>query len=160
MNRPAALALCLALAPPATAGDLIGGTNTYMAETRTWKTGEIAGYYIYDSTGTTIWETGPLENGPVECHGAGFWDATEVTGEGICIFGAPPHQWTVAHRMPPGSNRWEHRKKDDYHRTGLWTVVHGTGRYVGLTGTGTFISKELVDGRKTTWFQGEVEFPE
>jgi len=71
MRVLAALALVLPL--QANAGELIGGTNTYMMESRDWKTGEFAGYYIYDSAGTTKWKSGPLKDGPVECHGAGFW---------------------------------------------------------------------------------------
>jgi len=37
-------------------------------------------------------------------------------------------------------------------------VVHETGRFVGMSGAGTFVSNELADGHKTTWFEGEVEF--
>ncbi len=154
MRFLAVLALVLPL--HAQAGEIIGGTNTYLSESRDWKTGEYAGYYIYDSEGTTEWNTGPFESGPVECHGAGFWTPAEITGEGICIFGAPPHQWTVAHQMPPGSNPWNSIDRSRFHRQGIWRVVHGTGKFVGMTGMGTFVSNQLVDGRKTTWFEGEV----
>jgi hypothetical protein len=156
MRVLAALALILPL--HANAGDLIGGTNTYMMTSRDWKTGDFAGYYIYDSAGATEWNAGPLEDGPVECHGAGFWTPAEITGEGICIFGAPPNQWTVAHQMPPGSNPWGAQDKNRFHRQGIWRVLHGTGKFVGITGSGTFVSNQLADGRKTTWFEGEVEF--
>ncbi|MBG6164472.1 hypothetical protein [Roseibium album] len=146
------------LALPASAGELIGGTNTYISEARTWKTGEYAGYYVYDSKGTTVWEKGPLPDGAVECHGAGFWTPKEILGDGICIFGTSPDRWTVAHELTPGSNLWNAQDKNPFHRQGVWHVVHGTGRYVGMTGEGTYVSNELSDGRKTTWFEGDVEF--
>lgn len=153
-----AVVLGLILAQPAVGGEIIAGTNTYVAESREWKTGQWAGYYIYESQGMTVWQDGPIDEGPVECHGAGFWTPEEITGEGICIFGAAPNQWTVAHKMPPGSNPWDAQDKNRFHRQGVWRVVHGTGRFVGMTGSGTFVSNQLVDGRKTTWFEGEVEF--
>jgi len=153
----AALALVL-LAVPAWAGELIAGINTYISDARTWKTGEFAGYYIYDSKGTTVWKKGPLQDGPVECHGAGFWTPKEIMGDGICIFGAAPDRWTVAHELTPGANLWNAQDKNPFHRRGVWRVVQGTGRFVGMTGTGTFVSNELADGRKTTLFEGEVEF--
>ena len=151
-------ALVLLLPLQVNAGELIGGTNTYVMASRDWKTDEYSGYYIYDSTGTTEWKSGSFEDGPVECHGAGFWTPAEITGEGICIFGAPPNQWTVAHQMPPGSNPWNAKVKTKFHRQGVWKVTNGTGKYVGMTGSGTFVSDQLADGQKTTWFEGEVEF--
>ena len=143
---------------PASAGELISGVNTYTSDVRTWKTGEFSGYYIYDSQGTTVWKKGPLPDGPIECHGAGFWTEKEIMGDGICIFGAAPDRWTVAHELTPGANRWNAQDKNPYQRQGVWRVVQGTGRFVGMTGTGTFVSNELADGRKTTWFEGEVVF--
>ena len=153
-----AAALAVLLTAPASASVLNMGTNTYISVPRTWKTGEFAGYYIYDSMGTTVWQNGPVKDGPVECHGAGFWTPKEILGDGICIFGVAPDRWTVAHELTPGSNLWNAQDKNPFHRRGVWRVVHGTGRYIGMTGTGTYVSNELADGRKTTWFEGEVEF--
>lgn len=59
--------------------------------------------------------------------------------------------------MPPGSNPWTAQNENTLHRQGVWRVVHGTGRFVGMTGSGTFVSNELVGGRKTRWFEGEVD---
>lgn len=54
------------------AGEMISGTNTYVTEQRTWKTGEFSGYYTYDSNGMYKTRSGSLPNSQVECHGAGF----------------------------------------------------------------------------------------
>jgi len=151
MKSLAAAFYLILLTLPASAGELVSGVNTYMSDARTWKTGEFAGYYIYDSKGTTVWKKGPL-------HGAGFWTPKEIMGDGICIFGAAPDRWTVAHELTPGANLWNAQDKNPFHRRGVWRVVQGTGRFVGMTGTGTFVSNELADGRKTTLFEGEVEF--
>ncbi|HMB78239.1 MAG TPA: hypothetical protein VKN76_17735 [Kiloniellaceae bacterium] len=158
MKSLAAAFYLILLTLPASAGELVSGVNTYMSDARTWKTGEFAGYYIYDSKGTTVWKKGPLQDGPVECHGAGFWTPKDIMGDGICIFGAAPDRWTVAHELTPGANLWNAQDKNPFHRRGVWRVVQGTGRFVGMTGTGTFVSNELADGRKTTLFEGEVEF--
>jgi hypothetical protein len=146
------------LAGSALAGEMISGTNTYATEQRTWKTGEFSGYYMYDSTGTFEAHSGLLPNSPVECHGAGFWTPEEILGDGVCIFGEAPHRWTVAFEMVPGE-KFNAQTAERYQRRGTWTVVSGTGKYVGTTGTGSFVSGTVVNGRKTTQWEGEVEFP-
>ena len=150
--------LSLAPATPALAGELIAGTNTYQTSQRIWMTGAGRGYYMYDSQGTIRMHTGPLPDGPVECHGAGFWSTKTVTGEGICIFGANPHQWTVrfrnddADRYAPETEQFKPR--------GKWHIVLGTGKYDGMTGYGTFMAGEVEpDGRKITHWEGQVSLP-
>ena len=151
-------AVGVALAASAHAGELMSGTNTYATDQRTWQTGEFAGYYMYDSIGTFEPHAGSMPSGPVECHGAGFWTPEEILGDGICIFGETPNRWTVAFEMDPG-NQFDARNVERYRRRGTWTVVHGTGKYVGMTGTGSFMTGAVVDGRKTTQWEGKVEFP-
>lgn len=158
MRRLFAILLSFLIAPMAQAGELISGTNTYVTEQRTWPTGLHAGYYMYDSKGTIEMHGGPLPNGPVECHGAGFWTETEITGEGICIFGARPNQWTVAFKMADG-NAFTNAIKDTYQRRGAWRVVEGVGEYWGMTGSGTFITGPTVGTHKTTQWEGEVVMP-
>ena len=153
------LAACgVVLAGSALSGEMISGTNIYVTEQRTWSTGEYSGYYMYDSTGTYTAHSGPMPNGPVECHGAGFWTPKEIKGDGICIFGAAPHRWTVAFDMTPG-NQFNAQSIEKYQRRGTWTVVRGAGKYVGMTGTGSFMSGPVVGGRKTTHWEGEVDLP-
>jgi hypothetical protein len=113
---------------------------------------------MYDSTGAFETRTGPLPDGPVECHGAGFWTPEEIMGEGICIFGAAPHRWTVAFAMEPG-NKFGAQRAENYRRRGTWKVAHGTGKYVGMTGTGSFVSSAVAGGQKATEWEGEVELP-
>lgn len=158
MKSVAIAVMGVVLAGPALAGEMISGTNTYVTDQRTWETGESSGYYIYDSIGTIEAHTGPLPNGPVECHGAGFWTPEEIMGEGICIFGEAPHRWTVAFTMEPG-NEFDAQKAEKYRRRGTWEVVRGTGKYVGMTGIGSFVTGPVVDGQKTTEWEGEVELP-
>jgi hypothetical protein len=148
----------VALAGPALAGELISGINDYVTEQRTWKTGEFSGYYMYDSNGTFRARTGSIPDSPVECHGAGFWTAEEIKGDGICIFGEAPHRWTVAFEMAP-DNKFRAQTAEKYRRRGTWSVVTGTGKYVGMTGTGSFVTGPVVNGRKTTEWAGEVELP-
>jgi hypothetical protein len=149
----------VSLAGSASAGELISGTNTYSTHQRTWQTGEFSGYYMYDSTGAFEPHSGVMPGGQVECHGAGFWTPEEIMGDGVCIFGEAPSQWTVAFKMDP-NNKFDARSVDKYQRRGTWTVVRGTGKYVGMTGTGSFISGPVVDGQKTTQWEGEVELPQ
>jgi hypothetical protein len=141
---------------PALAAEPVKGTSSSSSEIRMWKTGENSGYYVYGSEGTSAWEAGPFEDMPIECHGAGFWSPTEVLGEGICIFGAEPDQWTVVQQMVEGSNLWS-EKTNLSDRTGDWNVVHGTGRYAGMTGSGTFTARDLENGKRITEIEGEVE---
>jgi len=158
MKSVAAAFLGVVLAGSALAGEMISGTNTYVTDQRTWKTGEFSGYYMYDSTGTMDTQVGPLPNGQVECHGAGFWTPEEIMGEGICIFGLAPNRWTVGFTMDPG-NKFDAQRAESYRRVGTWKVVHGTGKFVGMTGTGSFATGPVVDGQKTTQWEGEVELP-
>lgn len=146
-------------APAAVAGELISGTNSYLTEQRTWPAGRHAGYYTYDSKGQIEMHGGPLPNGPVECHGAGFWTEREINGTGICIFGAAPDRWTVAFEMERG-NTFNKQVKDAYQRRGVWTVVQGTGKYWGMIGNGTFVSGPVVGNKKTTQWEGEVVLPD
>ena len=140
----------------ALAGELISGTNRYTTVQRTWPAGQHAGYYMYDSVGEIEMRTGPFPDGAVECHGAGFWTQKQIFGEGICIFGSPPDRWTVAFQMD-GDNTFDAQIKDTYRRRGTWRVVEGTGKYWGMKGAGTFVSGPVVDGAKTTEWEGEVE---
>ncbi|MDH3667945.1 MAG: hypothetical protein OEN23_13545 [Paracoccaceae bacterium] len=154
------LALTMAgilLAAPSNAGELISGTNSYETTERWWMTTDGSGYYMYDSEGQIEMKTGPLPDGPVECHGAGFWSPRRIQGEGVCIFGAPPHRWTVTFIMDPESR--VAKTAEGYQRRGTWMVANGSGKYLGMTGSGTFITDDVVDMKKTTHWEGEVELP-
>ena len=148
----------LAIPGSASAGDLISGTNTYTTVERWWNTTDGSGYYMYDSEGQFGAMSGPIPDGPVECHGAGFWSPKMIDGEGICIFGAPPDRWTVQFKnelMPRAA-----RGTEAFRRKGVWTVVNGSGKYFGMTGYGTFATGPTVDMKKTTHWEGEVELPQ
>lgn len=56
-------------------------------------------------------------------------------------------------------NKFDARSTEKYRRRGTWTVVSGTGKYVGMTGSGSFVTGPVADGHKTTEWEGEVELP-
>ena len=113
---------------------------------------------MYDSAGVFEPHSGVVPGGPVECHGAGFWTAEAIMGNGICIFGEAPNRWTVAFKMDP-DNRFDAKAVEKYQRRGTWMVVRGTGKFVGMTGSGSFVTGPVIDERKTTRWEGEVELP-
>ena len=110
------------------------------------------------SVGTFEPDVGSIPGGPIECHGAGFWTPEEILGNGICIFGADPSRWTVAFKMEE-RNQFDSQNIEKYQRRGTWAVVGGTGRYVGMTGSGSFMTGPVVNGQKTTKWEGEVKLP-
>jgi hypothetical protein len=110
---------------------------------------------MYHSKGMIDMHSGPLPNGPVECHGAGFWTESEIVGDGICIFGAQPEQWTAAFESAKG-NTFDKKIKGTYQRCGTWKVVEATGKYWGMKGSGTFVTGPTVGAQKTTQWEGEV----
>ena len=156
MRCVAVAAFGAVLAGSAMAGEMISGTNTYVTEERTWKTGQNSGYYMYDSTGTYKARSGFIPDSPVECHGAGFWTSEEIKGEGICIFGEGLNRWTVAFKMAPGE-KFNAQTIEPYQRRGTWTVVRSTGKYAGMTGSGSFMASPTANNRKTTVLEGELE---
>ena len=52
------------------------------------------------------------------------------------------------------------RKRQGFERKGAWTVVGGSGKYLGMTGSGTYLTGSVVDRKKTSHWEGEVDIPE
>ena len=146
MNK-LSLAFCVLIYPPlALAGEQIEGTNYYIDRGKQWSTGDQSGYWISDNKGVSDITTGPLEPVAVECHGGGFWDAGGVWGEGICIYGEGDDTYIMAFQLQKGQDS-------------TWRFVHGSGKYAGITGSGTFNTSRLGASRRVTHWKGEVELP-
>ena len=156
MIRPIAFALASLLATSAMAGEMVSGTNYYLTEVKQWKTGVWSGYWMFSSKGISEAKQGPLPTVPVECHGAGSWDAEKMWGNGICINGKGRDTWTLRWAVDEGQS-FQSTAIDNYKRTGKWQVVSGSGKYAGMTGSGTYTSSDLPDNRRVTMWEGEVE---
>lgn len=142
------IGIILALLAPAlaTAGERISGTNSYVRKEQTWQLNNSA-YWQQENYGTFSVDEGPIGDGFVECIGAGFGDATGVRGEGICIFETQDGSFTWTWQAIPGEfNQWQ--------------VAAGTGKFKGMTGSGTARTRvqsefTALQHRITTW-EGEI----
>ena len=134
----------------ALAGERISGTNTYVRKEQTWPI-ENGVYWQQENFGTFTVAEGPIEPGFVECLGAGFGMANGIKGEGICIFENDEGTFTWTWQAIPGELT-------------QWQVAGGTGKYKGMTGSGTAASRiqsefTALQQRMTSW-QGEIELRE
>jgi hypothetical protein len=149
------LALCIVVALSSgacLAGERVAGTNAYFLNEQRWHTGKGTGFWMQNNFGTFEVTEGPLDPGPVECHGSGFWTefGAKATGSGICIYGSGLNTHTWRYTVNPG-------------RAAEWEIIEATGKYAGMTGSGKSATREDDEGikiriRVTDW-TGEVEFP-
>ena len=147
--RKFALAATLALLPGSLlAGEKISGTDYFVVTQESWETGEGSGSYEWRGEGVQQPTTGPLEPGPIECRGSGFWSETGSRGEGICIAGAGEDTRTY---------RWWREQNAE---VGHWVVLSAGGKYAGMTGEGTFTSRPLPGSRQISDWEGEIALPE
>ena len=153
MNR-LMLLVCLSVwASTALAGEKhkVAGTNTYMLQEKQWPVGGNSVFWTLDNVGTVDVKVSPLDFEAVECHGAGFWDWNGSRGEGICIFGEGSDKQVWAWKAEPG-------------RKSTWKIIHATGKYTGITGSGTHTTRTddnyRVQKIRITDWQGEIELPE
>jgi hypothetical protein len=143
------LSLVLLLFPlTAIAGEKVSGTNFFVVDNQSWETGDGTGYWIWHGEGVHYSAEGPLGTVPTECHGAGFWDPNGSWGEGICVTGSGDDVRTV---------RWWNEKGEKTHH---WENLSGTGKFAGMTGQGTYVSKPLPDDRHMSEWEGEVTLAE
>lgn len=148
--RPALTALAILVPCLALAGERIAGTNTYMVNEKQFPT-DRGMFWILDNYGTFEVSEGPIEPGPVQCHGSGYWkDLTGSDGAGICVYGAGADTFTMAWTARPG-------------QTTTWEIVQASGRYEGMTGSGksatrTESEQRIMPVRISDW-SGEIELP-
>jgi hypothetical protein len=142
--------VALLAASSALAGERIVGTNTYHVNEQNWHTGGPTGFWMQNNYGTFEVTEGPLESGSVECHGSGFWDGMAVTGSGICIYESDESRHIWRYEANPG-------------KATTGEVVHGTGKYEGMTGRGKSATRkeggQMKMGMRVTDWAGEIELP-
>ncbi len=143
------LVLSLALLPStALAGEKVAGTNYYVTEALTVPFDETSGYWRVDFSGVGEVTEGPLETSAVTCHGAGYWDEKGPYGDGVCIFGVGEDTFIWRFEAKQGS------------KANRWAIVGATGKYAGITGSGTATTQRLPGKRRITHWEGEIELPE
>lgn len=150
MIRLACFVFAALIALPVFAGERIAGTNSYVLNEEIWSL-QTMNYWRQDNYGTFTVTEGPIDPGFVQCIGAGFGEARGVRGEGICIFGIGEDTFTWAWQANPGEPN-------------TWQVIDATGKYKGMRGEGTAISRIASEfmarqHRVTSW-QGEITLPE
>jgi len=124
------------------AAEKFTATNTYVTESRAWPTGEKAGYWMGKFTGVSQVTAGPINTMAVECHGAGFWGASSLEVDGICIHGDGDDTFILRFETNSPANTWQ--------------ILTGTGKYLGLTGSGTATTEKLPGNRRISKLEGEV----
>ncbi len=156
---------CLAVvfaftALPAFAGELFSGTHTYQPVVEEWNPIPAAGWWNADMVGEYKPMSGPIPASRIECRGVGFWNKSNREANGVCVFGEQPDTWMLRYHTTE-TNRAS-RTAAGYKPVGEWTVVGGTGRYKGMTGSGTYLAEWAGvenDEYRTRW-EGEVTIPE
>ena len=143
--RRFALYLVLALIPQtALAAEKVKSTDFFVVDQQDWETSDNAGYWIWHGKGVSQPHAGPLESEIIECHGAGFWDADDSWGEGICVHGEGDDTRTSS---------W---KREKGQKMGQWKILSGTGKFQGMTGEGTYKPTRLAGDHHIAETEGEV----
>jgi hypothetical protein len=130
------------------AGEKVKGTNFYVTDVQNWETGDGTGYWIFHGEGVSNSMEGPLGTNALECHGAGFWDKEGSWGEGICVHGAGD------------DTRISSWKRGKGEKVGQWKILSGTGKYVGMTGQGSYTPTSLPGNRHMSEWEGEITLAE
>jgi hypothetical protein len=128
----------------ALAGETASGTNYFVVDSQSWQTAEKTGYWMWHGNGIQQAVSGPFAGTfPIDCHGAGFWDADGSWGEGICVIGSGDDVRKV------------HWKRDKGEQIGRWKTLSAIGKFAGKIGQGTYKSTDLPDGRSMSEWEGE-----
>lgn len=155
-----AAAVVFASLGTAGAGEMFSGTHTYRAESETWMPVPASGWRTVTMVGEYEPMTGPIGAGRIECRGTNYWHKSTVEADGVCVFGEGPNTWMLRYRMTRTDRATT--RAEQHQREGEWTVVDGTGRFSGMTGSGTYLAEGAVaEGNlyRTRW-EGEVTIPE
>ncbi|MAM63052.1 hypothetical protein [Maritimibacter sp. UBA3975] len=138
----------------ASAGERIAGTNSYIVKEDRWPI-DYGTYWRQDNGGTFSVTEGPLEDGFVQCIGAGFGTAGGSRGEGICVFTTGDFAQSI------DTFTWEWTIVSTAQNA--WKVIGATGKYAGMRGSGTArtrIGSEFRAKRfRITDWEGEIEMP-
>lgn len=159
--KPIVLAVLIAAtSAPSFSGEFFSGTHTYRPDSEIWNPVPAAGWWTSTMVGEYEPMSGPIPAGRIECRGGGFWNKSIREANGVCVFGTPPDVWMLRYHATE-TNRAK-RTAAGYIPVGEWTVVGGTGRYGGMTGSGTYLAEGAVaeSGKYRTRWEGDLTLPE
>lgn len=131
------------------AAEKVSVTNSYVVNYEEIPAGDDV-FWKEDNSGTYAVHVGPIDSGFVRCAGSGFGGPGGVSGGGVCVYGEGEDTFTM---------RWE------VARFGVnnWRIVSSTGKYLGMTGTGTtktrVASKFLKIPHRISDWEGEITLP-
>jgi hypothetical protein len=131
------------------ASEKVSVTNSYVVNSEEIPAGNEV-FWKEDNSGTFMVHAGPITPGFVRCVGSGFGGPDGVSGSGVCVYGDGEDTFTM---------RWE------VVRFGVntWRIVSATGKYAGMTGSGTtrtqVASKFLIIPHRISDWEGEVTLP-
>ncbi|WP_170644373.1 hypothetical protein [Ruegeria sp. HKCCC2117] len=132
-----------------TAAEKVSATNFYVVNQEQISAGEDV-FWKEDNYGTYTVDEGPIDPGFVRCVGSGFGGPSGVSGGGVCVYGEEEDTFTM---------RWEVVAFG----VNNWRIVSSTGKYSGMTGSGTtktrVASKFLALPHRISDWEGEVALP-
>lgn len=144
MKRIMSVLVLWVLSFPVIAGEKVNGTNFYVVKEQSFETGETTGYWMWHGKGISTEATGVLETHPVDCHGAGFWDADGSWGEGICV------------NVVGDDSYIAHWKREKGQKVGQFKYLSGTGKFAGISGGGTYKTAQRFPDSQVTDWEGEI----
>lgn len=131
------------------ASEKVSATNFYVVKQEQIPAGENV-FWTEDNYGTYTIHEGSIDAGFVRCVGAGFGGPGGITGGGVCVYGADEDTFTM---------RWEVVSLG----FNKWRIVSATGKYSGMTGSGTtrtrVASQFMALPHRISDWEGEVNFP-
>lgn len=149
MLRSMLIAVVLIAPQILSAAEKVAVTNYYVVNQEQVPAGEDV-FWREDNYGTYTVEEGPIDSGFVRCVGSGFGGPSGVNGGGVCVYGEDEDTFTM---------RWEVVSFG----VNKWRIVSSTGKYSGMTGTGTtktrVASKFLALPHRISDWEGEITLP-
>ena len=132
-----------------TAAEKVSVTNYYVVNLEEVPAGEDV-FWKEDNYGTYTVDEGPIDAGFVRCVGSGFGGPSGINGGGVCVYGVDEDTFTMRWSVVSfGLNQWQ--------------IVSSTGKYSGMTGSGTtktrVASKYLALPHRISDWEGEVTLP-
>lgn len=131
------------------ATEKVSVTNYYVVNQEQLPAGDDV-FWSEDNYGTYTVEEGPIDSGFVRCVGSGFGGPSGVNGGGVCVYGEDEDTFTMRWEVVSfGFNKWQ--------------IVASTGKYSGMTGSGTtktrVASKFLALPHRISDWEGEITLP-
>ncbi|MCU9838224.1 hypothetical protein OEZ49_10645 [Ruegeria sp. WL0004] len=131
------------------ASEKVSATNFYVVKQEQIPAGENV-FWKEDNYGTYTIHEGSIDAGFVRCVGSGFGGPGGITGGGVCVYGAHEDTFTMRWEVVSfGFNKWQ--------------IVSATGKYSGMTGSGTtrtrVASQFMALPHRISDWEGEVNLP-